>query len=56
VLSWVFGSCAAVKTTLVAALQERVRELEVHDFDEIGVPSHATLTWRRFDLIGRTPS
>ena len=45
-LFWVFGSSAAGKTTLVAALQGRVRELEAHDFDEIGVPSHATLKWR----------
>jgi hypothetical protein len=45
-LFWVFGSSAAGKTTLVAALQGRVRALEVHDFDEIGVPSQATVQWR----------
>ncbi len=42
----VFGSSAAGKTTLVAALRERVARLEVHDFDEIGVPPGATRSWR----------
>lgn len=46
VLFWVFGSSAAGKTALVAALQRRVRGLEVHNFDEIGVPSPATVQWR----------
>lgn len=43
----VFGSSAAGKTTLVAALRDRIERLTVHDFDEIGVPSGADEAWRR---------
>ncbi|HEU0195212.1 MAG TPA: hypothetical protein VFQ71_13490 [Gaiellales bacterium] len=45
-LFWVFGSSAAGKTTLVAALRGRVPRLQVHDFDEAGVPPLATIEWR----------
>lgn len=34
-LFWVFGSTAAGKTTLVAALRGRVPGLEVHDFNDV---------------------
>jgi hypothetical protein len=46
-LFWVFGSSAAGKTTLVAALRGRVPGLEVHDFNEAGVPAIATIEWRQ---------
>ena len=46
-LFWVFGSSAAGKTTLVASLRGRVPGLEVHDFNEVGVPANATVEWRQ---------
>ena len=42
----IFGSSCAGKTTLLGALRARHAELEIHDFDEIGVPAGADLAWR----------
>jgi hypothetical protein len=41
-----FGSGAAGKTFALAALQGRVPDLAIHDFDEIGVPAGADTAWR----------
>ena len=43
----VFGSSAAGKTFALHALRGRIPDLALHDFDEIGVPSHADMTWRQ---------
>ena len=42
----VFGSSGAGKTAALNAFRGRVRDLAVHDFDEIGVPPHPTRLWR----------
>lgn len=42
----IFGSSCAGKTTLLNELQLRHAELEIHDFDEIGVPPDADIAWR----------
>lgn len=42
----IFGSSCSGKTTLLDALRARRPELEVHDFDEIGVPADADTAWR----------
>jgi chloramphenicol 3-O-phosphotransferase len=48
VLFLLFGSSCAGKTSALAALRaRRLRDLVVHDFDEIGVPSDADVAWRR---------
>ena len=41
-----FGSSAAGKTFALNALQGRVPELAIHDFDEVGVPPGADTAWR----------
>lgn len=41
-----FGSSGAGKTTALRALRDRVAGLAVHDFDEVGVPPGADLSWR----------
>ncbi len=41
-----FGSTAAGKTFALHALRDRVPELAIHDFDEIGVPPGADTVWR----------
>lgn len=41
-----FGSSCSGKTTVLAELPGRVEHLAVHDFDEISVPSNATIGWR----------
>lgn len=43
----VFGSSAAGKTFALNAVRGRIGDLAIHDFDEIGVPSHADMTWRQ---------
>lgn len=43
----VFGSSAAGKTVALDALRERMPELAIHDFDEIGVPRDADTAWRQ---------
>lgn len=42
----VFGSSCSGKTSVLQALRGRVDRLAEHDFDEIGVPPHATIDWR----------
>jgi hypothetical protein len=42
----IFGSSCSGKTTLLDALRVRQAELEIHDFDEIGVPADADKAWR----------
>jgi hypothetical protein len=42
----IFGSSCSGKTTLLDALRARLGDLEIHDFDEIGVPDDADLAWR----------
>ena len=42
----VFGASGAGKTFALEALRERVPDLAVHDFDEIGVPPGADTVWR----------
>jgi hypothetical protein len=42
----IFGSSCSGKTTLLDALRARRPELELHDFDEIGVPADADTAWR----------
>ena len=42
-----FGSSAAGKTFVLGALRERMPELAIHDFDEIGVPPGADTAWRQ---------
>ena len=42
----IFGSSCSGKTTLLDALRERQADLEIHDFDEIGVPADADMAWR----------
>jgi len=42
----IFGSSCSGKTTLLDALRARHAELEIHDFDEIGVPAGADTGWR----------
>jgi hypothetical protein len=46
VLFLIFGSSCSGKTTLLDALRMRRPELEIHDFDEIGVPTGADTAWR----------
>ena len=41
-----FGSSAAGKTFAIDALGNRVDDLAIHDFDEIGVPPRADTGWR----------
>lgn len=41
-----FGSSAAGKTAALNALRDRVDNLAIHDFDEIGVPAGADRAWR----------
>jgi hypothetical protein len=43
----VFGSSAAGKTSALDALRDRVADLAIHDFDEVGVPSDADTAWRQ---------
>ncbi len=40
------GSSCSGKTTLAYAVANRLRQLAVHDFDELGVPGGADLHWR----------
>lgn len=47
VLFLMFGSSAAGKTFALDAMRGRVADLAIHDFDEIGVPSDADMTWRQ---------
>jgi hypothetical protein len=46
VLFLLFGSSAAGKTFVLDPLRERMPELAIHDFDEIGVPVGADTAWR----------
>jgi hypothetical protein len=71
VLFLIFGSSCAGKTTIVDELRTRHAELEIHDFDEVGVPADADIAWRQrtneqwvqravaagrdFVLVGQTP-
>ena len=41
-----FGASAAGKTFALKPLQDRVPDLAIHDFDEIGVPRRADTAWR----------
>lgn len=41
-----FGSSAAGKTFALSAVRERLPELAIHDFDEVGVPPRADASWR----------
>ena len=41
------GSSAAGKSAVLPALAARVKSLEAHDFDELGVPRGASLQWRQ---------
>ena len=41
-----FGSSCSGKTVVLDELRGRVGALELHDFDEIGVPPGADLAWR----------
>jgi hypothetical protein len=43
----VSGSSAAGKTFALNELRERKPDLEIHDFDEIGVPANADTAWRQ---------
>jgi hypothetical protein len=40
------GSSCSGKTTLARTVGERVRDLVVHDHDEVGVPENADTQWR----------
>ncbi|MFD4143517.1 hypothetical protein [Streptomyces sp. NPDC058572] len=40
------GSSCSGKTTLAYAAADRLRQVAVHDFDELGVPADADLRWR----------
>ncbi|MEU6017779.1 hypothetical protein ABZ826_28160 [Streptomyces sp. NPDC047515] len=40
------GSSCSGKTTLAYAAASRIRQIVVHDFDELGVPEDADLHWR----------
>ena len=42
-----FGSSAAGKTFALNALRDRVEDLAIHDFDEIGIPPGADTAWRQ---------
>ena len=42
-----FGSSAAGKTFALNGLRDRVRNLAIHDFDELGVPAGADRAWRQ---------
>lgn len=42
----VFGSSGAGKSSALNALRDRVSDLALHDFDEIGVPQGAETGWR----------
>jgi hypothetical protein len=42
----VFGASAAGKTFALGELCERVTDLALHDFDEIGVPPEVDIAWR----------
>jgi hypothetical protein len=46
VLFLLFGSSAAGKSSVLAALRDRLVDVAVHDFDEIGVPTGADTAWR----------
>jgi hypothetical protein len=46
VLFLLFGSSAAGKTFALSALRDRVQNLAIHDFDELGVPVDADRAWR----------
>jgi hypothetical protein len=41
-----FGSSAAGKTFALDTLRERLSDLAIHDFDEVGVPPGADTSWR----------
>ncbi|HEX3226730.1 MAG TPA: hypothetical protein VHQ89_11580 [Gaiellaceae bacterium] len=42
----IFGSSCSGKTTLLDALRARRDDVEIHDFDEVGVPADADIAWR----------
>jgi hypothetical protein len=42
----IFGSSCSGKTTILSELRERHAGLEIHDFDEVGVPVDADNAWR----------
>ena len=46
VLFLLFGSSGSGKTFTLKTLRERLPELAIHDFDEIGVPAGADTSWR----------
>jgi hypothetical protein len=46
VLFLLFGASAAGKTFALNSLRDRVPDLAIHDFDEIGVPPGADTVWR----------
>jgi hypothetical protein len=46
VLFLVFGSSGAGKTAVLHELRGRVDRVELHDFDEVGVPRCADIAWR----------
>ena len=43
----VTGASCAGKTTAIESLRSRTLDIEVHDFDEVGLPSNADKPWRR---------
>lgn len=43
---FIIGVSGAGKSTLVSFLKEKLKDFEVHDFDEVGVPSNADKNWR----------
>jgi hypothetical protein len=46
VLFLLFGSSGAGKTFVLDVLRDRVPDLAIHEFDEIGIPPDAGTAWR----------
>jgi len=43
---FITGAEGTGKSTIVPSLKKNLRKIDVHDFDEVGVPSNPPLKWR----------
>ncbi len=43
---FITGAEGAGKTSIIPILKKKLQNIEVHDFDEVGVPLNPTLQWR----------
>lgn len=47
ILFFVTGTCGVGKSSIVPFLKRRLPNVDVHDFDDVGVPAVPTIEWRK---------